>query len=124
MEIFNIGTGELLFILLLALLVLGPRRIPEVARTLGRAARELRAISDEFTRALTREVEAAERAERAQKSAASEAQRPTLPSAEEPQPVAELAERPPVVEASMVGSERERGESAKSDEAPVDGSEG
>lgn len=111
MEIFNIGTGELLFILLLALLVLGPRRIPEVARTLGRAMRELRAISDEFTHALTREVEAAERAERAQERAASDAQRPTLPPAEVPRPVAELAERPPVVE-------------PPAEETPVDGSEG
>jgi sec-independent protein translocase protein TatB len=69
MEIFNIGTGELLLILLLALMVLGPRRIPEVARTLGRAMRELRAISDEFTRTLNREIELASREEQAKAKA-------------------------------------------------------
>lgn len=98
MEIFNIGTGELLFILLLALLVLGPRRIPEVARTLGRALRELRAMSNEFTTALTREVEAAERAERVQRAAQERAAqaRSASPSTEEAQPV---SESPLVVEA-------------------------
>jgi sec-independent protein translocase protein TatB len=105
MEIFNIGAGELLFIMLLALLVLGPRRIPEVARTLGRAVRELRAISDEFTRALTREVEAAERAERVQQAA-----RQALPSAEPSSASAGPVERPPlaetqVEETAMNGSE-------------------
>ncbi len=107
MEIFNIGTGELLFILLLALLVLGPRRIPEVARALGRALRELRSISDEFTTALTREVEAAERAERLQRAAQERAARarPASPPAEEAQPV---SGPPPVVEAP--GSEPAAGE--------------
>lgn len=110
MEIFNIGTGELLFILLLALLVLGPRRIPEVARTLGRALRELRAISNEFTTALTREVEAAERAERIQRAAQERAAqaRPAPSPTEEAAAVSEL---PPLVEAA-------------GEDAPADGAEG
>jgi len=35
----NLGLGELLVIFVIALLVIGPRRLPEVARALGNAMR-------------------------------------------------------------------------------------
>ena len=38
----GIGTPELLVILVVALIVLGPERLPEIARALGRAMAELR----------------------------------------------------------------------------------
>lgn len=38
----NIGPWELVFILLVALIVVGPGKLPEVARTLGKAANEFR----------------------------------------------------------------------------------
>ena len=39
---FGIGMPELLVILVVALVVLGPRRLPELARTLGKAMAEFR----------------------------------------------------------------------------------
>jgi Tat protein translocase TatB subunit len=39
---FGIGTPELLVILVIALLVLGPKRLPEVAKMLGKGLAELR----------------------------------------------------------------------------------
>jgi sec-independent protein translocase protein TatA len=36
MDFFGIGFGELILILLLALIIWGPRRIPEIARNLGK----------------------------------------------------------------------------------------
>ena len=47
---FEIGGGfqELLVIFVVALLVVGPKRLPEVARALARAMRELRRAQDEF----------------------------------------------------------------------------
>jgi len=39
---FGIGTPELLVILVIALLVLGPKRLPDVARALGKGLAELR----------------------------------------------------------------------------------
>ena len=44
---FNVGPMELIVILLVALLVVGPRRLPEVGRTIGRSLRELRRASEE-----------------------------------------------------------------------------
>lgn len=38
----DVGTGELLVILTVALLILGPERLPEAARRVGRAMAELR----------------------------------------------------------------------------------
>lgn len=38
----NIGAPELLIILALALIVLGPRKLPEAGRALGRGLREFR----------------------------------------------------------------------------------
>ena len=45
---FNVGTPELLVILLVALLVLGPNKLPEAARQVGRAMSELRRLSSGF----------------------------------------------------------------------------
>jgi TatA/E family protein of Tat protein translocase len=44
---FNIGPLELMVILLLALVVVGPSRLPEVGRSIGRALREFRKVQDE-----------------------------------------------------------------------------
>ena len=44
---FNIGPAELIVILLVALLVVGPKRLPEVGRSIGKALREVRKTTDE-----------------------------------------------------------------------------
>ena len=44
---FNIGPLELMIVLLLALVVVGPSRLPEVGRSIGRGLRELRKVQDE-----------------------------------------------------------------------------
>ncbi len=53
----NVGGGELLIILLVALVFLGPQRLPEVARQLGQAASSLRSLASGFQA----EIEAASR---------------------------------------------------------------
>jgi sec-independent protein translocase protein TatB len=46
---FGIGTSELLVILVVALIVLGPKRLPEIARTLGKGLAELRRATSGLT---------------------------------------------------------------------------
>src|SRR3954447_26987735 len=52
---FNIGAGEMVFILIAALLVLGPQRLPELARGLGKFLREFRRQTDEVRSVVERE---------------------------------------------------------------------
>jgi Tat protein translocase TatB subunit len=49
---FNVGGGELLVILLIALIVLGPQRLPDAARTVGRVMGDLRRMSSGFQQEL------------------------------------------------------------------------
>jgi sec-independent protein translocase protein TatA len=39
---FNLGPGELLLILAIALVVLGPKKLPEAGRSLGKGLREFK----------------------------------------------------------------------------------
>jgi Tat protein translocase TatB subunit len=50
--LFGISLAELLFILVIALIVLGPERLPEVARTLAGWIRQIREASDDIQRTL------------------------------------------------------------------------
>lgn len=45
---FGIGMPELILILALALILLGPRKLPEIARALGKGLAEFRRATDEL----------------------------------------------------------------------------
>jgi len=52
---FNLGAGEIVLILVIALLVLGPKRLPELARGIGKFMREFRRQTDEVRSVVERE---------------------------------------------------------------------
>lgn len=58
---FNIGPAEIMVILLIALIVFGPKRLPEIGKTVGKGLREFRKatqdIKDEFTQTMDDEDE-------------------------------------------------------------------
>ena len=53
----NLGMPEMIMIFLLALLLFGPRKLPEIGRTVGRAMSEFRRATDELKHSLTQEVD-------------------------------------------------------------------
>ena len=52
----SIGGTELLVILFIALLVFGPRRLPELGRSIGRSLSEFRRVSNELKHSLEDEL--------------------------------------------------------------------
>ena len=56
-----LGFYELVFILVLALLVFGPKKLPEIGRTIGRGMSELRRATSDLKRSVEEEVAADER---------------------------------------------------------------
>jgi TatA/E family protein of Tat protein translocase len=52
----SVGTTELLLILIVALIIFGPRKLPELSRSLGKGLGEFKRASDEFKRTWEREV--------------------------------------------------------------------
>ena len=66
---FGIGTTELMVILVVALIVVGPKQLPKIARTLGKALGEFKRVSTDLHRTINLEAEREEREQRAQKEA-------------------------------------------------------
>ena len=63
----NLGMPEMIFIFLLALVVVGPKRLPGLARQLGKWAAEFKRASNEFKNQLETEMMNIELDERARK---------------------------------------------------------
>ena len=99
---FGIGSTELLVILVVALIVLGPKSIPQIAKTLGKVMGDFRRVSTDFQRTMNAEMEQEEH-EKRKKEAAEELfgdkkNAPSAPQAASPQPP--VAPAPQSAEAS------------------------
>ena len=96
----NLGPGEILVVLLVALIIFGPKRLPEIGRQVGSAMRELRKMQDSVRSELDQvlhpdvspEVTPSAGADGAQSAAPTDIEEPDhqappralLPSSEEP----------------------------------------
>ena len=52
----SLGSTELFFILIMALIFFGPRKLPQISRSLGKSLAEFRKASEDFKRTWEREV--------------------------------------------------------------------
>jgi Tat protein translocase TatB subunit len=57
MDFLGIGGWEIFLVIIIALLLWGPGRIVEIARTLGKIVHKFRTISTELTTQITRELD-------------------------------------------------------------------
>ena len=108
----GLGSTELIFILVVALIFFGPRKLPQLARSMGKGLAEFRKASDDFKRTWEREV-AMETAqvndtallESEQQSAYEPFQNADAPVVEAPDPELVVARENPVETASAESPE-------------------
>ena len=122
---FGIGMPELIIIFVIALLVFGPKELPKIGRTIGRAMAEFRRASDELRDGIQREIEMAEREEpeatqaSVNASAGSASADSTLSSAMETSAPTGLAEP---IAPGLVSDESETSEARVPTEVPAESS--
>ncbi len=136
---FNIGPGEIVLISVVALLLLGPDKLPELARGLGRFFREFRKHTDDVRGMVEREFYRMDQdvlhdGSKKQSPAVSSVSRFEMPPSEAvdaeprilppasfpafPAPEGVVASRPPAEALPTPGPQPEAAESPSSDAAP------
>ncbi|MDX2230980.1 MAG: TatA/E family twin arginine-targeting protein translocase [Leptolyngbyaceae cyanobacterium bins.349] len=106
MNIFGIGLPEMALIFIIALLVFGPKKLPEVGRSLGKAIKGFQEASNEFQNEFKREAEQIEKT--IKKPMEAKLEEPSQPALT----AAESTTEPEVIEAETVasGAETKSGE--------------
>jgi len=67
---FGIGMPELIVILVIALIVIGPQKLPDIARSLGKGLAEFKRASEDFRQNISEEAKAEDEKENLARAAA------------------------------------------------------
>ena len=96
---FGIGMPELIVILVIALIVIGPQKLPDLARSLGKGLAEFKRATEDFKQNIQEEAKAADEKERIAKEVAAKEATEMARTAAAPQspgePAAEKKEHTP-----------------------------
>jgi TatA/E family protein of Tat protein translocase len=84
----SLGIPEMILIFIVALIVFGPKRLPEIGRTIGKALGEFKKATDDFKSTIEREVHVEEIKQLATTQA------PVIDTVSRTEPAAEPAEAP------------------------------
>lgn len=115
---FGLGMPEILLILAIALMVIGPKKLPELAKTLGRAMGEFKKAAQDFKRSIDME-ETARKFEAPAKSIRETIKEVTSPPEEnpaaDPETVTPVDQAPPPgkEDEAFPGEEIRNGDGAK-----------
>ena len=113
---FGIGMPELILIAVVALIVLGPKKLPDLAKSMGRAVREFKKATSELKETFQVDSEFTE-AKKAFEEFHSEVDKAVRSEAERPEPpAAATPPTPPAVPAAPAGAPAEPSSSEKLDE--------
>jgi sec-independent protein translocase protein TatA len=96
----SIGMPELILIFVVALLVFGPKKLPEIGKSLGRGLAEFKKASDELKKTIEDEIESGKREASSVRQGVAEAANliaapETVPRADGPSALQESAAAPP-----------------------------
>ena len=97
MNVFGIGLPEMALIFALALLVFGPKKLPEIGKSVGKALRGFQEASNEFQNEFKKEAEVLETAfsqppSESMTAKLEETPQPSLSAAADDEPVVQSAE--------------------------------
>jgi sec-independent protein translocase protein TatB len=109
---FGLGFGEILIILVLALLLLGPQKLPDAAKQLGKGLREFRKATDDLKQQFEGELYADTRPQRKLAETAPAGGAPAAPA---PDPAA-AGEAPPATADNVPGLEAALAEAPRPDD--------
>jgi sec-independent protein translocase protein TatA len=100
-NVFGIGLPEMALIFILALLIFGPKKLPEIGRSLGKAIRGFQDASNEFQSEFKREAEQIEKTiKQPMEAKLEEPSQPVLSPAADPE-----SRETPLVEAEAIATE-------------------
>ncbi len=105
MNIFGIGLPEMAVIFVLALLVFGPKKLPEIGRSLGKTIRSFQDASKEFESEFKREAERLEQIPSPPMQASLEPPTTQALAPAVPETVSEPLSQPEVAIPEVVGEE-------------------
>ena len=92
----TLGGPEILLLLVLALIVFGPRKLPEIGKSMGKMLAEFRRASNDFRRTIEDEVEAEKMREAMKEQPAAAPLPPAAPETDTAPVVAQDADTAPV----------------------------